>query len=123
MINWIKGNACNMLVTINKNYITLNNSTANYFKEYKWCIIGIDVEKKELIIKPISKNDIDLHIYPSENLTKINFGNGYARIANKNMMQALNDVIIYPAESNTKYSATFDDKENMLIVDLNRKGD
>lgn len=123
MINWIKGTVCNMIVTLNKNYITLNNSAAGNFLDYKWCIIGIDDEKKQLVIKAISKNDIDLHLYPTENLTKLNFGNGYIRIANKNMMQALEKIIIYPLESNTKYSASFDENENMLIVDLSRKGD
>lgn len=121
MIDWIKGNNFNMIVTVSQNYITLNNSAASKFSDYKWCMVGIDKQKEELIIKPISKNDIELHLYPLENLHKLNFGNGYVRISNKAMLSALEEIVSEPLNNNAKYKAHYDENDDMLIVGLNGK--
>lgn len=123
MIDWIKGTTYNMIVTVSSKYITLNNSAAARFSNYKWCMIGIDKSKKKLCIKPISKNDIDLHLYPLENLHKLNFGNGYIRISSKAMLLALQEVVEQPLDMNIKYKAYYNDNEDMLIVELDRKED
>lgn len=121
MIDWIKGNNFNMIVTVSQNYITLNNSATSKFSDYKWCMVGIDKQKMELIIKPVSKNDIELHIYPLENLHKLNFGNGYVRISNKAMLSALEEIVSEPLNNNVKYKAHYDENDDMLIVELDRK--
>jgi hypothetical protein len=123
MFQWLKGNAYSMIVTLSDNYITLNNCAANRFSDIKWCLIGLDQKNKRLAIKPVTKKDIDLGIYPSEKLHKVNLGRGYARIANKNLMKSLEEVAQYPLSENAKYSASFDDNEMMLIVDLTSKED
>ncbi|MGI6608000.1 MAG: hypothetical protein ACOX1F_03355 [Erysipelotrichaceae bacterium] len=123
MFQWLKGNAYSMIVTLSDNYITLNNCAANRFSDVKWCLIGLDQNNRRLAIKPVTKKDIDLGIYQPEKLHRVNLGKGYARIANRNLMKILEELTEYPLSDNVKYSATFDENDMMLIVDLTSKED
>ncbi|MGI6509917.1 MAG: hypothetical protein ACOX1L_04970 [Erysipelotrichaceae bacterium] len=123
MFQWLKGNAYSMIVTLSDNYITLNNCAANRFSDIRWCLIGLDQKNKRLAIKPVTKSDIDLGLYPTEKLHRVNLGKGYARIANRNLMKSLDELTEYPLSDNAKYSATFDENDMMLIVDLTSKED
>ena len=64
MFQWIKGNAYTMIATLNDTAITLNNSAAAYFADIRWCLVGLDDENKLMSIKPVTKNEYDLHLYP-----------------------------------------------------------
>lgn len=123
MFQWIKGSSYSMIATISPSYVTLNNYAAMHFKDVKWCLVGIDEQEKKMAIKPVSKNDIELQIYPMDALHKISVGTGYARISNKTVMQTLASVCEAPLASNTKYLASYNEKEAMLIVDLSIKED
>ncbi len=123
MHQWIKGNAYTLIDTLSTNYITLNSAAASHFSDVKWALIGVDEEKDILAIKPITKQDIDLHLYPLENLHKVTNGTGYARISNRALMASLAQITKAPLSDNVKYKSVFDEKENMLIVDLNTKED
>jgi hypothetical protein len=103
---------------MNDTAITLNNSAAVYFADTRWTLVGLDEENKLLAIKPVSKNEYDLHLYPMEDLHKVSVGTGYARISNKAMMSAISSLLEMPLDS-IKFLASWDDKEKMLIVDLN----
>jgi hypothetical protein len=118
MFHWLKGNAYTMIATMNDTAITLNNSAAVYFADTRWTLVGLDEENKLLAIKPVSKNEYDLHLYPMEDLHKVSVGTGYARISNKAMMSAISSLLEMPLDS-IKFLASWDDKEKMLIVDLN----
>jgi len=123
MFQWIKGSSYSMIVTLSPNYITLNNYAASHFKDVKWCMVGIDEDEKKMAIKPVSKTDIEMQIYPMESLHKVSVGTGYARISNKTVMQTLASICDEPLASNAKYAAAYDEKEAMLIVDLNSRED
>lgn len=117
MYQWIKGNVYKLVVTMTDSSITLNNSAANYFSDVRWCLIGIDNDQYKLAIKPVSKADVDLKLYSLEDLHKISIGNGYARISNKSLMSSIAELVREPL-SNSKFTASWDEKNNMLVVDL-----
>ena len=94
MYQWIKGNVYKLIATLSDTCITLNNSAANHFADVRWCLIGIDSDELKLAIKPVSKTDIDLHLYSMEDLHKISMGNGYARISNKSLMQSVAEEVL-----------------------------
>ncbi len=119
MLRWIKGTTYTSMVTLTDSNITLNNVAASYFSDYRWCIIGIDDQEKMLVIKPVSKNDIDLHLYPMEDLHKISLGNGYARITNKSLMNQIREACGLPL-SNLKLVATWQQSGEMLCIQLNQ---
>ena len=118
MLKWVKGNAYTMIVTLSDTCITMNNSATNYFSEVRWVLVGLDEENQLLAIKPVSKADIELHLYPMEDLHKISVGNGYARITNKSLMQNIRELYGRPLD-NVKLLATWNESEEMLTVRLN----
>lgn len=118
MFQWIKGNAYTMIATLNDTAITLNNSAAAYFADIRWCLVGLDEENRLMAIKPVTKNEYDLHLYPMEDLHKISVGTGYARVSNKSLMSSISALIGLPLDG-IKYLASWDEKEKMLIIDLN----
>ena len=118
MFQWIKGNAYTMIATLNDTAITLNNSAAANFADIRWCLVGLDDENKLMAIKPVTKNEYDLHLYPMEDLHKISVGTGYARVSNKALMTSISALIGLPLDG-LKYLASWDEKEKMLVIDLN----
>lgn len=119
MFQWMEGNNYTMLVTVYPTNITLNTAAANYFKDYRWCMIGFDSKSKQMAIKGVSKEKIDKGLVPLEKLHKISSGKGYARISNKSVILQIAK-IVNDDSVNNKYSAYYDDAEQMLIVNLNK---
>lgn len=120
MFEWSKGNAFSQIVTIYNNNFTLNNCAMQYFKESKWCMIGIDKANKKVAIKPINKQQIDLNIYPLENLHKVFIGKGYARISNKSVINEISKLLDQECNGQ-KFSCDYDQQDEMLIIDLNNQ--
>lgn len=120
MFKWIKGSNFTALATMTDTNITLNNSATSHFTDCRWVLVGVDNDDKKLAIKPVSRNDYDLRIYPLEDLHKLSVGNGYARITNKSIMNMISSLVGYPLD-NVKYLATWDDQQSMLIIDLGKE--
>ena len=120
MYEWIKGSTFTALATMTDTNITLNNSATSHFTDVRWVLVGLDYEAAQLAIKPVTRSDYDLRIYPLEDLHKISIGNGYARITNKSIMNTIAGVVGKPLE-NSKYLATWDEQQNMLEIDLTKE--
>lgn len=117
MFEWVKGNAYTLLLTLYPNNITLNSTAASYFKDIRWCMIGVDKEHTQLAIRPVTKRDIDLQIIPMEHLHKVSVGKGYARISSKTTIEEISG-LLHQQIDGLKINATFDEEENMLIADF-----
>lgn len=120
MFEWAQGNAYSMVVTIYPTNFTLNSVAAQRFINSKYCMLGLDRVNRLVAIKAITKREIDLGLVHLDTLHKISMGKGYARISNKQFIEDIYN-LTHDASECIKYSATFDEKENMLIVDLNHK--
>ena len=120
MFQWIKGNSHTSVITLSDTCITLNNCAAGYFSDVRWCLIGLDYESRKLAVKPVSKRDYDLRIYPLDDLHKVSLGNGYARISNKQLMQNISELLNRPL-NNLKLIAEYDQGQEMLIADLKQE--
>ncbi len=114
---WTEGNNFAQIATLYSNNITLNNSAAEHFKDIRWCLVGIDDVNNKMAIKPVTKREIDLNLVPVKNLHKVSIGKGYARISNKSIIEKVS-VLLNQEITGNKFSATFNDKENLLEVDL-----
>lgn len=119
MFTWVKGNAYAMVVTLYPNNITLNNTAAAYFQNVRWAMVGIDHEEMQIAIKPITKREVDLKLVPMEHLHKVSIGKGYARISNKQVVEEIATLLGMPVDG-VKFNAIFNEKENLLVVDLHK---
>lgn len=117
MYQWVRGNVNSNIVTLYPNNFTLNNIAASYFQDCRWCCLGIDKENYKIAIKPITKREIDLKLVPVENLHKVSMGKGYARISNKMIIEEIAKMLDETCNG-IKFSAAFDEKEKMLVIDL-----
>lgn len=118
MFEWVKGNAYTMIVTLYPNNFTLNNVAAAYFDDIRWCCIGLDRENRRVAIRPVTKREVDLKLIPLEQLHKVSMGKGYARISNKALIEEITQLTGIEC-SGLKVAAQFDEREKMLIIDLN----
>ncbi len=117
MFEWTSGNVFTLQATLYETNITLNSACVSYFKDVRWVMIGFNHKQKQVAIKPISKRDVDLQLVALDKLHKISIGKGYGRISNKNIMKDIQGMIGSNINKG-KYGATYDDKENILILDL-----
>ena len=116
MFNWITGNAEVLIVTLNEGNITLNQNSTAYFENSQYVLVGFSDDYK-LGIKPVSQRDVDLNIYPKEDLHKISLGKGYAKINNKSLCDYISKQIGVLLNG-IKLVAKYDTLEEVLVLDL-----
>lgn len=117
MFEWVKGSAYSLVVTLYPNNLTLNSSAADYFKDVRWAMIGLDKKHYRLGIKPVTKREVDLNLVPMDQLHKVSIGKGYARISNKVVINEIS-AMINREINGLKLSAEYDEAEGMLIVNI-----
>ncbi len=117
MFKWATGNTYALIVTVYPTNLTLNTPSALKLKDARYCMLGIDVEKKQAAIKAVNKEEIDLGLVPLENLHRISYGKGYARISNKSFIADLGRFIDIKDEG-VKLPLTYDESEKMLIMNI-----
>ena len=118
MFEWTKGTSFCPIVTLYANNLTLNSPACTHFVNIHYCMIGIDKEKQVIAIKPVPTKIIEKGQTSFTHLHRVSLGKGYARISNKAVLSEISELMNMPLNG-VKCTATFNTKENMLIVDLN----
>lgn len=116
MFKWITGNAEVSIVTLNEGNLTLNLNATTYFENSQYVLVGLS-EDYELGIKPVLKKDVDLNLYPKEDLHKISIGRGYAKINNRALCDYISKRIGVKLDG-IKLVAKYDNLEKVLVIDL-----
>ena len=117
MFTWIKGNTNTLILTLYPSNITLNSSAASYFKDTRWCMVGIDHDSMRLAIKPVTKRELDLGLVDQSQLHKISIGNGYGRITNKSLMEEI-ALLFHESLEGQKMEAYYSEEDSMLIANF-----
>jgi len=117
MFEWVTGNAHALIVRVYPTNITLNASAASHFCEVRYVTIGFNKDELKVAIKPVSKREVDLKLVPLEQLHKVSIGKGYGRISNKMVCDDISSLIKQPL-SGQRFLASYDAKNQMLIIDL-----
>ena len=84
-------------------------------------MIGIDKKNQLIAVKPVTKREVDLKLYPEENLHKLSIGKGYARISSKNIINEVSSLLGRELNGD-KFISNFDEREKMLVVNLKKGG-
>ena len=111
-----------LAVTISTNAITLNAAAAAHFQDVRYVMVGIDREHLQIAVRPLTKRELELKLYPQESMYKLTVGKGYARITNKALVAQIAKELSCSIE-NGKLPARFDEKEHLLIADVRERGD
>ncbi|MDY6063315.1 MAG: hypothetical protein SPI53_05965 [Erysipelotrichaceae bacterium] len=118
MFEWFNGNIYLMNAIFYESNITLNKAAFQYFDDEDFCILGIDVKNKKVAIKAVSLRDVELKLVDASHLNKLSKGKGYIRISNKTFNKSVAEVL-KESLNGQKFKVDYDEKERMLVVDLN----
>lgn len=109
--------------TIYESSITMNTVAANYFKNTYSTIIGFDKENNNLLIKPISKEEVDVRNISSDDLHSISIKPSFGRITGKNIIKKL--ILFFPIDfknsKSHKYICEWSNEEKLLKILLERE--
>ncbi len=122
MFTWVTIGTSALAVTISTNAITLNAAAAAHFQDVRYVMVGIDREHLQIAVRPLTKRELELKLYPQESMYKLTVGKGYARITNKSLVAQIAKELSCSIE-NGKLPARFDEKEHLLIADVRERGD
>lgn len=109
--------------TIYESSITLNTVATNYFKNAYSTVIGFDKENNNLLIKPISKAEVDVRNISSDDLHSISIKPSFGRITGKNIIKKL--ILYFPIDfknsKSHKYICEWSNEEKLLKILLERE--
>lgn len=118
-IEWITQEKPSNAVTIYNNNITFSKQAASYLMDAYGIAVGFDRQDKKIIIKKVSKEEIDNKIFKKEDIYTLSMKPSFGRINNKKLIEKLTDYLNFDFSNHTsyKYSATYNTGNKMLIVD------
>ena len=120
MIKWFDAKERNGTASLYSSNITLN-TVAMYPLDYAFrVLVGID-DKKQIIIKPVSKNEVESGELDESRLLKLEIHKSFARISSSLLMrQIAEELNLELSKVAIRYETSWDDKENVLVI--NTKG-
>ena len=120
MIKWFDAKERNGSASLYSNNITLN-TTAMYPLSYACrVLVGVD-ENKNIVIKPVSKNEVESGALDESRLLKLETHKSFARISSSILMRQISEELkLELSKTALKFETSWDDNENVLVV--NTKG-
>ncbi|MCD7809745.1 MAG: hypothetical protein LUH02_10400 [Erysipelotrichaceae bacterium] len=117
---WSTNDISTMTLTIYETNLTLNKAASVHFEDVNFVLLGIDEEARQIGIKPISKEEIDEHIYNESQLHRFSHGKSYGRISNKSFVKDLSNAFGLKFDDNQcyKYTVTFDVVHSIMVAQL-----
>lgn len=113
----------NCIATIYENNITLNKYTCNLIENVYSVMLGLDYDKKILIIKPLSKDLATRGDIPTKSQYVITIRNSYGRISNTDIIREIKKIIDIKSlkETPKKFHVKWEDSISALSINLNEE--
>lgn len=117
---WSTNDMTTKTLTIYETNLTLNKAACSHFEDVNYVLLGIDKEHRQIGIKPVTRDEINHHIYPESQLHRISLGKSYGRISNKAFVESLKEVfhLDFSKEQSYKFNVTFDVIHQIMIVQM-----
>ena len=116
MIKWFDAKERNGSASLYSNNITLN-TTAMYPLSYAFrVLVGVD-DNKNIVIKPVSKNEVESGALDESRLLKLETHKSFARISSSILMRQISEELkLELSKTALKYETSWDDNENVLVI-------
>ena len=119
---WFHEKPKEVIVTLASGNITLNKQASMFFEHAYAVMLGVNHQTHQIAIKPLTKETAMSHVIPENQKYKITLKSSYARITNKAFMEEIMNLSGLDFQTSPmKFEASWNDKEQVLIVEL--KGD
>lgn len=121
-ITWFNadGKSKNCIATIYENNITLNKYACNMMENVYKVMIGLDYDKKILIIKPLSKDLATRGDIPMNSQYAISIRSSYGRISNTDIIREIKKLIDIKSlkENPKKFNVKWEESVCALSINL-----
>ena len=116
MIKWFDAKERNGSASLYSNNITLN-TTAMYPLSYAFrVLVGVDGDNN-IVIKPVSKNEVESGALDESRLLKLETHKSFARISSSILMRQISEELkLELSKTALKYETNWDDNENVLVI-------
>jgi hypothetical protein len=122
-IEWIMPKDTLGTVTFYDSNITLNKVAASYFVDAFKVIVGIDREKRRVVIKNLSKEEATRGDVNKNHLLDVAIKKSYGRISSKKVVSDISMVtnFSFAKDTNYKYRAKWNATERLLVIELDEE--
>ncbi|MCB9499123.1 MAG: hypothetical protein H6689_01090 [Erysipelotrichaceae bacterium] len=120
-ILWLNKDKKPGVATFTDKAITLNTSVIVALKDCTYVMIGIDDKEDEVIIKPISINDIERAKIDVNVLYKVSINRSYARITSKSVVEKVEQTFKNCDVFNKKFPTSYDEIKDLIHIYLNKE--
>lgn len=122
-IEWIMPKDTLGTVTFYDSNITLNKVAASYFVDAYKVIVGIDREKRRVVIKNLSKEEAIRGDINKNHLLDVAIKKSYGRISSKKVVNDISSVtnFSFMKDTNYKYRAKWNANEKLLVIELDEE--
>lgn len=118
-ITWFNEKPKDLIVTLAKGSLTLNKPATTFFENAYSVMLGYNKGEQSIFIKPLNKEQALRHDISESNKYRISVKSSYSRVANKAFMDKISSIAqIDLSEDTIKYRANWNEKEQILVVDL-----
>ena len=117
-IEWFDSSSKDGIATLYESNITLNKNTIRNIEDAYSVMLGIDKDKKQVVIKPLNKEQDMRGDIPATHKYKITIRSSYGRIANKDFMRKIEKLGGFSLSEPKKFSTSYDEDNNLVIINL-----
>jgi hypothetical protein len=120
-ILWLNKDKKPGVATFTDKAITLNTSVLDALKDCTYVMIGIDDKEGEVVIKPVSINEIERNNIDTDNLYKVSINRSYARITSKSVVEKVEEAFKNCDVFNKKFTTSYDEIKDLIHIYLNKE--
>ena len=122
MIKWFDAKERHGSASLYSNNITLN-TTAMYPLDYAFRVLVGVQDDKNIVIKPVSKNEVESGTLDESRLLKLEIHKSFARISSSVLMrQIAEELKLELSKTALKFETNWDDNENVLVINIKGGG-
>lgn len=124
MIRWFNKNEKQPIATIYKTNITINKPGLEILSSAYAAQVGIDEEKKEVVLRPVDLGEYESGLYDKDSLFVLSGGSSYTRISSTEFVNQIGELLKYDFKAGPKkFVGYYDTKRKYFVIDLNREAD
>ncbi|MFA6754928.1 MAG: hypothetical protein WCR97_00255 [Bacilli bacterium] len=119
-IIWLNKKHKEGIATLCSKSITLNKAMISDFDGIDRVMVGFDEQKKNLLIKPLSGNELARGDIDEDSIYKISINSTYVRLTSKPIIEEINKIfdIGLINKSIKKFKTSYDERDKIVIIDL-----
>ncbi len=121
MLEFFDVKPTNGIASLYDSYITLNKNLANFLLDAYRVRVAVNKEERKIYLFKISKDYALSNEINPDSLLKVGISKTYARICSKQMMDFIKKAFNLQIDKKSfiRMSASYDDNDNAIVIDLN----